>query len=64
MDLTEGPHFINCYVLSKVWYRCGSINLREGDYTAMMSLIKSWFYQDVCEKLSEFALYSLKHKLS
>ena len=57
MDLTERAHAINCYVLSNIWYRYGSINQREGDVSLILSTVKSWFYQDLCEKPSELALF-------
>ena len=40
MDLTERAHAINCYDLSKIWYRCGFINLREGDVSLILSIVK------------------------
>ena len=41
------------YVLSKVWFRCGSVDIREGDISAINSAVKSWMYADLLEKPSE-----------
>ena len=57
MDLTERAHAINCYAISKIWYRCGFINLREGDVSLILSLVKAWLYHDMCVKPSELALF-------
>ena len=57
MDLTERAHAINCYAISKIWYRWGSINLREGDVSLILSLVKAWLYHDMCVKPSELALF-------
>ena len=57
MDLAESVHAINCYALSKIWYRCGSINLREGNVSLIFSSIKAWLYQDLCVKPLEIALF-------
>ena len=37
---------INTYCLSKVWFRCGSVDLRMGDITKMTAAVKSWVYAD------------------
>jgi hypothetical protein len=53
MALTMRPWSINRYVLPKVWFRCGSVDLREGDISAISKSVKSWLYADLYEKPSE-----------
>ena len=57
MHLCMRPFSINTYALSKVWYKCGSINLRLQDVNAINSLVKGWLYRDCLEKPSEIVLY-------
>ena len=56
MPLTMRPNSINSYVLSKVWFRCSSVDLRVVDIGAMNSSIKSWLYSDMFEKPSEMIM--------
>ena len=56
MDLTMRPWSVNAYVLSKVWFRCGSVDLREGDINTINSSVKSWLYADLLEKPSEMVM--------
>ena len=44
---------INSYVLSKVWFKCGTVDLRVSDINAINSSVKSWLYADLLEKPSE-----------
>jgi hypothetical protein len=53
MPLTMRPWSVNSYVLSKVWFRCGTVDLRVSDITAINSSVKSCLYADVFEKPSE-----------
>ena len=53
MPLSMRPWSINCYVLSKVWFRCRSVDLRVSDLSAISSSVKSWLYADLLEKPSE-----------
>ena len=53
MALTMRPWSVNNYALSKVWFRCGSVDLREGDISAISKAVKSWLYADLYEKPSE-----------
>ena len=53
MPLTMRPWSINSFVLSKVWFRCGSVDLRVADISAITSSVKSWLYADLLEKPSE-----------
>ena len=57
MPLVSRPFSLNTYCLSKVWYRTGSIDLRQGDLQDMTSKCKSWCYQDLLQKPSEVILY-------
>ena len=57
MPLSQRPWSLNSYALPLVWYKCGSIDLRESDYTKLTSLIKSWMYGDLLEKPEELCLY-------
>ena len=57
MPLTLRPYTANTYALSKVWFKCSSLNLRAQDITAINSQVKSWLYQDCLEKPSELVLY-------
>ena len=53
MPLVLRPWSVNSYVMSKVWFRCGSVDLRVGDISAINSSVKSWLYADLFEKPSE-----------
>jgi hypothetical protein len=54
MPMTMRPYSANTYALSKVWFKCSSVNLRVQDIN---SQVKSWLYQDCFEKPSELVLY-------
>ena len=43
--------------MSKVWFKCNTVNLRVQDINCINSQVKSWLYQDCYEKPSELALY-------
>ena len=58
MPLILRPLSANTYALSKVWFKCSSINLRAQDIDTITSQVKSWLYQDCLEKPSELVLYS------
>ena len=53
MPLTMHPWSFNSYVLSKVWFKCGTADLRVSDISAINSSVKSWLYADLLEKPSE-----------
>ena len=53
MPLSLRPWSINSFLLSKVWFKCGTVDLRVGDITAITSAFKSWLYSDLWEKPSE-----------
>ena len=57
MDLNLRPISVNTFALSKVWFRCFTINLREGDYAAINSSLKSWIYSDMLLKPEEMVLF-------
>ena len=62
MPLTSRPHSLNTYCLSKVMFRCSSINLRVCDLTKISSMMKScWLYADQLEKPEEVVLYRSRH---
>ena len=47
-------------VISKLWFKCPSVNLRVCDYTKITSCIKSWLFQDQLEKPEDFVLYRVR----
>ena len=57
MPLVLRPFSVNTYALSKVWFRSTSVNLREGDFTAINSAIKKWLYSDLLFKPETLLLY-------
>ena len=57
MPLSQRAFSANCYALSKVWFKCSSVNLRVQDQNIITSQIKSWLYQDLLIKPSELVLY-------
>ena len=57
MPLTLRPYTANTYALSKVWFKCSSLNLRVQDISTINSQVKSWLYQDCLEKPSELVLH-------
>ena len=57
MALTMRPWSVNNFALSKVWFRCGSVDLREGDISAISKSVKSWLYADLYEKPSEAVVH-------
>ena len=57
MPLTLRPYSANNYALSKVWFKCSSVNIRSQDADSIHSQVKSWLYQDCLEKPNELVLY-------
>ena len=57
MHLSQRSHSINTYCLSKVWFKCPSVNLRACDFLKFSASIKSWLFQDQLEKPEDFILY-------
>ena len=73
MSLTDRPFSANTYALSKVWFRCYSINLRQCDIDFILSAVKKWLYADLFLKPEPMILFrpsaqgglgltSVKHK--
>ena len=57
MPLTQRPFSANIFALSKVWFKCNSLNIRSQDVDAVNSIVKSWVYQDCLEKPNELVLF-------
>ena len=57
MPITLRPFSANMYALSKVWFKCCSVNLRSQDINYINSQVKVWLYQDQLEKPSETVLF-------
>ena len=57
MPLSLHPLSANNYALSKVWFRCSSVNLREGDFSEINSSLKKWLYSDLLFKPEELLLF-------
>ena len=61
LPLTQRGWSLNCYALSKVWFRAKCVDLRVCDTKSIMSSCKSWLYQDMFEKPAETVLYRPLH---
>ena len=59
MDLSCRPWSINNYALTKVWFRCHTVDLRVADVSSISSKVKSWLFQDQLEKPEEMILHRL-----
>ena len=46
MPLTSRPWSINSFALSKVWFKCSSVDLRVADLNTIASSVKSWLYHN------------------
>ena len=57
MDLTCRPWSLNTYALTKVWFRCHTVDLRVADILSVTSKVKSWLFQDQLEKPAVMVLY-------
>ena len=57
MFLNQRAWSLNCYALSKAWFRCGSVNLRAKDISEINSSMKSWLYADLLAKPSENVMW-------
>ena len=57
MPLSSRPWSLNSYCLTKLWYRCGCLNLRVGGSSTIMSTVKSWLCQDMLEKPQEMVTF-------
>ena len=57
MPLTLRCHSVNTYCLSKLWFKCGAIELRVGDIRKITSLAKSRIYSDLLINPEERILF-------
>ena len=57
MPISIRSYSANTYALSKVWFKCSSINLRMQDINMINGQVKFWLYQDCPEKPSALILY-------
>ena len=57
MDLICRPWSVNTYALSKVWFKCHTVDLRVLDISSISSMVKSWIFQDQLEKPQEMILH-------
>ena len=57
MPLVLRPFSANAYALSKLWFRCSTINLRESDFSYVNSTLKRWLYADMLLKPEETVLF-------
>ena len=57
MPITLRPFSANTYALSKVWFKCCSVNLRAQDINFINSQVKGWLYQDQFEKPEERIIF-------
>ena len=57
MPLINRPKSINLFCLSKLWYKCSTINLRVCDVNKISSNIKSWLFADQLEKPEAHVLF-------
>ena len=57
MPLSQRPWSLNNYALSKVYYRCNSVDLRVKDISAITSKIKAWLFMDQFEKPEDIVVY-------
>ena len=57
MDLSSRPWSLNSYALSKMWFKCHTVDLRIMDIASVTSKMKSWLFQDQLEKPEEMILH-------
>ena len=58
MPLIDRAHAVNSNILSKVWFRCGSIPLRGDDIKNINKAVKNFIFQDYFNrKISELIIY-------
>ena len=61
MPLIQRPWTINSYTLSKVWFKCSSVDLRIQDSSSISSKIKTWLYADQLERPEDMINYQPVH---
>ena len=57
MDISSRPWSLNTFALTKVWFKCRTVDLRVCDISSITSSVKSWLYADTLEKPSELVLF-------
>ena len=57
MDLSSRPWSLNTFALTKVWFKCHTVDLCVCDSSSVTSKIKSWLFQDQLEKPAEMVLH-------
>ena len=57
LPLTSRPWSLNCYCLSKLWYKSSCLDMRVGDSNTITSSMKGWLYQDMLLKPQEMVVY-------
>ena len=57
MTLNLRPHSVNTYAISKLMYRCNTIDLRVADINAFNKTIKAFLYADMIESPGELTLH-------
>ena len=61
LPITQRGWSLNCYALSKVWFKAKSVDLRVADLKSITSSCKSWLYQDLLAKPEEMILHRPPH---
>ena len=56
MPLVNRPYSLNLFCLSKVWFKCSSLNMRVSDINKISSSLKSFLFADQLEKPPEHVL--------
>jgi hypothetical protein len=57
MDISCRPWSLNTFALTKVWFKCHTVDLRVCDISSVTSKVKSWLFQDQLEKPAEMVLH-------
>ena len=57
MPFTARPFSANSFSLSKVWFRCHTVNIRQSDINSIHSSVKRWLYADMIIKPEEKVLF-------
>ena len=62
IPLSQRPFSVNAFALPLVWFRCHSLDLREGDFSKITSIVKSWVFADCLEKPEELTVFKSKEE--
>ena len=57
MDISCRPWSLNTFALTKVWFKCHTVDLRVSDISSVTSKVKSRLFQDQLEKPTEMVLH-------